>query len=148
MLRSDANKYRIALDHHILGGSARAYLERQGLIKDKEASPTLDGWSNSDDGVQILLDKMQEYYDNDRFEVLKRRAENTLSKTREVLQKLIERYSTGELRYDLTIGTVWPTSAVDGNVRDKLGIIFFGKSRDERVEIYFRTSAQTSANFD
>ena len=58
----------------------------------------MDEWQTPD-GIEILLDKMQDYYDNDRFEVLKRRAENTLSKTRTVLQNLLERYSTGELNY-------------------------------------------------
>ena len=99
VLRNDAvNKYQITLGNHIIGGSARAYLEEIGLITEKVASQILDEWQTPD-GVKILLDKMQEYYDNDRFEVLKRRAENTLSKTRTVLQNLLERYSTGELSY-------------------------------------------------
>jgi len=99
VLRNDAvNKYQITLGNHIVGGSARAYLEKIGLIAEKVASKVLDEWQTPD-GVQILLDKMQDYYDNDRFEVLKRRAENTLSKTRTVLQNLLERYSTGELNY-------------------------------------------------
>ena len=99
VLRNDAvNKYQITLGNHIVGGSARAYLEKIGLIAEKVASKILDEWQTPD-GVKILLDKMQNYYDNDRFEVLKRRAENTLSKTRTVLQNLLERYSTGELNY-------------------------------------------------
>lgn len=99
VLRNDAvNKYQITLGNHIVGGSARAYLEKIGLIAEKVASKVLVEWQTPD-GVQILLDKMQDYYDNDRFEVLKRRAENTLSKTRTVLQNLLERYSTGELNY-------------------------------------------------
>ena len=193
VLRNDAvNKYQITLGNHIVGGSARAYLEKIGLIAEKVASKVLDEWQTPD-GVQILLDKMQDYYDNDRFEVLKRRAENTLSKTRTVLQNLLERYSTGELNYsdvsteilmdiqarlpqfikeanritqihtakifnerpftnalkddvdniyplveeahlllieseeyELAIDPdgVYPTSKVDGNVRDKLGVLF------------------------
>ena len=99
VLRNDAvNKYQITLGNHIVGGSARAYLEKIGLIIEKVASKVLDEWQTPD-GVKILLDKMQDYYDNDRFEVLKRRAENILSKTRTVLQNLLERYSSGELNY-------------------------------------------------
>ena len=193
VLRNDAvNKYQITLGNHVVGGSARAYLEKIGLIAEKVASKILDEWQTPD-GVKILLDKMQDYYDNDRFEVLKRRAENTLSKTRTVLQNLLERYSTGEFSYQdvsteilmdiqsrlpqfvkeanriTTIHTakifnerpftnalkndvnniyplvaeaylplieseeyelaidpdgVYPTSKVDGNVRDKLGVLF------------------------
>lgn len=191
-LKNGVDKYRIALESHIVGGSARAYLEKIGLITEKIASPTLEDWKIPD-GVQILLDKMQDCYDNDRFEVLKRRAENTLNKTRSVLQNLLERYSGGELayqdvsaeilmeimsrlpqftkeanritqihtakvfsecpftnalkndveniyplveeahlpliqseEYDLAIDPdgVYPTSKVDGNVRDKLGVSF------------------------
>jgi len=100
-LKGDAvNKYQITLSNHIVGGSARAYLEENGLITDNLATNVLNDWQFPDgNGVKILLDKMQEYYDNDRFEVLKRRAENTLSKTRSVLQNLLERYSTGELNH-------------------------------------------------
>ena len=99
VLRNDAvNKYQIALDNHIVGGSARAYLEKIGLISEKVASKILDEWQIPD-GVEILLAKMQDYYETDRFAVLKRRAENTLAKTRSVLQNLLERYSTGELSY-------------------------------------------------
>ena len=193
VLKNDAvNKYQITLGNHIVGGSARAYLEKIGLIAEKVASKILDEWQTPD-GVKVLLDKMQDYYDNDRFEVLKRRAENTLSKTRTVLQNLLERYSSGELNYqdvsteilmdiqarlpqftkeanritqihvakifserpftnalkddvdniyplveeahlplieseeyELAIDPdgVYPTSKVDGNVRDKLGVLF------------------------
>lgn len=193
VLKNDAvNKYQITLGNHVVGGSARAYLEKIGLIAEKVASKVLDEWKTPD-GVQILLDKMQDYYDEDRFEVLKRRAENTLSKTRTVLQNLLERYSSGELNYsdvsteiiqdiqarlprftkeanritqihaakifgerpftkalkddvnniyplveeahlplieseeyELAIDPdgVYPTSKVDGNVRDKLGVLF------------------------
>ena len=192
VLRNDSVKYQIARGDHIIGGSARAYLEKINLIPQLVASKILDEWQMPD-GIEILLDKMQDYYDNDRFEVLKRRAENTLAKTRTVLQNLLERYSSGELNYqdvsaeilmdimsrlpqftkeanritqihtakifserpftnalkqdvdniyplvaqahepliqseeyELAIDPdgVYPTSKVDGNVRDKLGVLF------------------------
>lgn len=96
VLRDEAIKNQIALSNHIISGSARAYLEMVGLIKDYVASPVLVK-RNMLDGIETLRDSMQAYYDNERFAVLKRRAENTLSKTRTVLQNLLERYSTGEL---------------------------------------------------
>ncbi len=99
-LKGDVGKYQIAQDSHVIGGSARAYLERQGLMDGNVASKVLDEWQLADgDGVGVLHQKMQQYYDNDRFEVLKRRAEGTLTKTREVLENLLERYSSGELNY-------------------------------------------------
>lgn len=98
-LRRDAvDKYKIALDNRIIGGSARAYLEKIGLFDEKLASPILDEWQATD-GIEELHGKMQEYYDNDRFAVLKRRAETTLTKTRKVLQDLLERCNSDDLSY-------------------------------------------------
>ena len=82
----------------IVGGSARAYLESVGLIhipppdpdnqddeSTKSSKEILDRWSFSD-GVKELRDKIQEYYDIDRFKVLKASAEKILSDTRLILQ--------------------------------------------------------------
>lgn len=93
------NKYQIALSNHIVGGSARAYLEKENLLSGDVASKTIADWDMVD-GIKILQEKMQDYYDNDRFEVLKLRAEKTLSDTREILQNMLERYSGGELNND------------------------------------------------
>ena len=100
LTNESVNKYQIALASHIVGGSARAYLEREGLIAGDVAKKVIDEWQlPNGDGVGVLHKKMQDYYDNDRFEVLKRRAESTLTKTKEVLDNLLERYSSGELNY-------------------------------------------------
>ena len=98
-LRHEAvDKYQITLDTRTIGGSARAYLEKIGLFKEKIASPILDGWQ-MDDGIEDLRGKMQEYYDNDRYAVLKRRAESTLDKTRKRLEALLERCGSDDLSY-------------------------------------------------
>lgn len=97
------NRYQIALGNHIVVGSARAYLETEGLMSGNVASKIIDEWQLPDSyGIKILQDKMQDYYDNDRFEVLKQRAEKILSDTRETLQNLQERYNTGEFKRDDT----------------------------------------------
>ncbi len=95
-LRNGAVDNQIALFEHICSGSARAYLEKLGLIAGNFSSKRLDEWEMPD-GIDVLHEKMRNYYDNDRFLVLKRRAENTLTQTRSVLQNLLDRYSTGEL---------------------------------------------------
>ena len=98
-LRQDAvDKYRITLSNHIVAGSARAYLEKIGLFTEKFASNILDEWQ-APDGIEILLKKMQEYYDNDRYAVLKRRAENILSKTQPFFKKLLDRYDAADNGY-------------------------------------------------
>ena len=93
--KESVNKYQIAASNHIIGGSARAYLEKEGFIGGDAASKKMDEW-HLDYGVKELLEKMQDYYDNDRFAVLKKRAENTLSETRKILQETSDKYKTGE----------------------------------------------------
>ncbi|MBQ7630214.1 MAG: dynamin family protein [Selenomonadaceae bacterium] len=98
-LRQDAvDKYRITLSNHIIAGSARAYLEKIGLFAEKFSSPILEEWKYPD-GVEILIKKMQEYYDHDRFAVLRRRAENILAKTQPFFRKLLERYDDTGISY-------------------------------------------------
>ena len=99
-LRNGSVGNQIALAEHILCGSARAYLEGLGLIAGHFSKDRIDEWQlPNGDGIENLRQNMQHYYDNDRFEVLKRRAESTLDKTKNVLQTLLDRYSTGELNY-------------------------------------------------
>ena len=89
------NKYQIALPNHIVGGSARAYLEGAGLISGDVAKKVIDAW-NFTDGIGSLHEKMQYYYDNDRFEVIKRRARNTLAAMQNILQEILKRYSNDD----------------------------------------------------
>lgn len=97
-LRSDAVNNHIARNERVIAGSARAYLERLGKIAGNVASKVIDEWQpENGDGVNFLHDRMQDYYDNDRFAVLQRRAEATLSDTHDRLASLLERYSGGDL---------------------------------------------------
>ena len=99
-LKNGAVNNQIARAEHIICGSARAYLEKLGLIAGKFSSARLDEWQlPNGDGIGFLRSNMQNYYDNDRFEVLRRRAETTLAKTKSVLQSLLDRYNSGELNY-------------------------------------------------
>lgn len=93
------NKYQIATPARIVVGSAKAYLESNKLFsKDDEergltgANKTLAEW-NMEDGIQTLHKKMQDYYDNDRFIVLKTRAEKTLADTEKFLREILDKYT-------------------------------------------------------
>ncbi|MBQ7704758.1 MAG: dynamin family protein [Selenomonadaceae bacterium] len=84
------NKYQIALDNHVVCGSARAFLEKIGLIEGNVASSIIDEWGLSGgDGLSLLQEKMQQYYDNDRFEVLRRRAEKTIADAKNFLDEIL-----------------------------------------------------------
>ncbi|MBR5914649.1 MAG: dynamin family protein [Selenomonadaceae bacterium] len=97
-LRNDSIQNQIALYEHIFSGSARAYLERIGLLTGEHSKKRIEEWQlPNGDGIENLRQNMQQYYDNNRFEVLKRRAENNLDKTKIVLKNLYDRYSSGDL---------------------------------------------------
>lgn len=100
-LRNDAVNNHIARGERVIGGSARAYLERLGKMEGDVASKIIDGWGlEQGDGVAFLYGEMQTYYDQDRFAVLQKRAETTLSKTRDILRALLGRYNDGALSTD------------------------------------------------
>lgn len=98
-LRNEAERYGIALGARVISGSAKAYLEGLGLFSPDEirrgkvnAKSRLDEWGMPD-GMHELHGKIQEYYENDRFEVLRKRAENTISETADFLRDLLAKYS-------------------------------------------------------
>lgn len=99
-LRNEAvNKHMIAVDGRVVVGSAKAYLEKNGIrSKDDEArgaagvNSTLQEWGR-DDGIDGLKKRMMDYYSNNRYEILKHRAEKTLDSTEEYLTKILEKYS-------------------------------------------------------
>lgn len=93
------NKHMIAVNGRVMVGSAKAYLEKNGIFsKDDKArgaanvNDTLQEWGR-DDGIDRLKTCMRDYYSNDRYEILKRRAEKTLDRTEEYLTKILEKYS-------------------------------------------------------
>ena len=83
-------RYNIALDERVVVGSARAYMENTGLIPvpegvDDTTKERLNKWGISD-GIQTLQDKLQDYYNCNRTEILKR-------KTKKSIQECFDRYS-------------------------------------------------------
>ncbi len=99
LINDAVNKYQIATQERIIVGSAKAYLESNKLFSqdDEErgltgADKTLIEW-NMSDGIENLHQKMQDYYDNNRFAVLKARAEKTLADTEKFLREILEKYT-------------------------------------------------------
>lgn len=94
------NKHRIATTNHVFAGSAKAYLEGLNLrSKDEErrgminVASTLQEWG-MENGIESLVNGLTDYYNNDRFEVLKRRAEKTLFDAEEFLNDILEKNSS------------------------------------------------------
>ena len=98
-LRNEAEKFQVAQGVRVISGSAKAYLESRGLFSPDElrrgkinAKAKLDEWGMPD-GIGELHRQLQEYYDTDRFEVLRKRAEAAITETVEFLRALLAKYS-------------------------------------------------------
>lgn len=99
-LRKEAvDKHRIAHANHVVCGSAKAFLEGLDLWSEDEVrrgktyiKQEFDAWGLPDgDGVSSLLQKMKHYYENDRYEILERRASNTLYDAEKQMREIIEK---------------------------------------------------------
>ena len=100
LIHDAADKYAIAQRNRIVCGSAKAYLERQNKLSQDDVkrglrniSATLDGWGISD-GIADIKAKMQYYYEHDRFEILKKRAEKNITDVKTFLLEVLSRYDS------------------------------------------------------
>jgi hypothetical protein len=105
-LKNDVvQKYQIAQESRIVCGSAKIYLDAaDARRKGQPFQDPLATWKLADgNGVDRLKQKMQAYYDNDRFDVMKRRAENTLRAAKAILQTVLQGYQeSGSSAYRVT----------------------------------------------
>ena len=60
------------------------------------APEKLASWGMTD-GITDLRDGLKEYYNHDRFEVLKKRANKSLSETRDYLESILGQFTPGKL---------------------------------------------------
>jgi GTPase SAR1 family protein len=96
LCREVEERYDIARRERVICGSAKAYLEKIGKVsKDEKARGGIDACKNLDewnmgDGIKELSDAMVNYYSNERFEIIQQRVENSLKKTRGLLENILE----------------------------------------------------------
>lgn len=101
-LRREVQDNHLADDRRVICGSARAALERKGIkpndarIKLTGAPALLDSWGLSD-GVDELYKGMQEYYNHDRFAILKKRADKAQNEAKRFLEDIIDEFTPGSL---------------------------------------------------
>ena len=98
LIHDAAEQYEIAKRDRIIFGSAEAYLEKaRKLSQDdnnrglRNISSILEKWQISD-GISEFKSKMQNYYKNDRFEVLQKRAEKNIKDAVNFLTAILEKY--------------------------------------------------------
>lgn len=93
---------KLAKGNRIICGSARASLESAHIkpndsrIGTTGAPEKLASWGMTD-GITDLRDGLKEYYNHDRFEVLKKRANKSLSETRDYLESILGQFTPGKL---------------------------------------------------
>ena len=111
ILKSDSSKYGVAKQQHVFVGSARAYLESHGIalntliksnnetkdsnVVEKSSAQTMAEYGMPH-GIDELWTSMKEYYNNDRFEVLRRRAENTIADAKNFLDGILKKYESAQ----------------------------------------------------
>ena len=89
MFRQDVVKrYHIADERHVFFGSAKAYLDKVTGVNSKSISTLLE-W-NMPIGIDELRNSVREYHNNERFDVLRKRAEKTLHDTTEFLRDILD----------------------------------------------------------
>ena len=100
LMHDAVDKYKIAQRDRVVCGSAKAYLEKQGLQSrddvvrgGRDVASTLSKLG-IEDGIGELKSKMQHYYDNDRFDVLKRRADKTIEDAKRFLNSVLSKYDS------------------------------------------------------
>ena len=98
LIHDAVDKYALAKKTRVICGSAKAYLESAGKLSQddlargsRNAGGNLRAW-NMSDGIEELKSKMQSYYDNERFEVLTRRAENGIAKAKTFFNEILSKY--------------------------------------------------------
>lgn len=109
ILRNEVvNKHMIAVDNHVLVGSAKAYLEECNILNDGRelgATPAYDRlkeW-NISNGVYSLRKRIKDYYIHNRYEILKKRAEMNLDRLDNYLRELLNNYSQKNIKKSIDV---------------------------------------------
>lgn len=98
LIHDSVLKYALAKKERVICGSAKAYLENIGKQSQddiargsRDVGGKLREW-NIPDGIEELRTKLQHYYDNERFDILARRAENGIVKAKNFFDEILSKY--------------------------------------------------------
>ncbi len=78
ILLNDVKKYKIAKENRVVTGSAKQFLIKKRLEEGKVLN-------NFDDGIEKIYNEIVNYYENERFYILK----NRIEKNKDILQNII-----------------------------------------------------------
>ena len=109
ILRNEVvNKHMIAVDNHVLVGSAKAYLEECNILNDGRelgATPAYDRlkeWKLSN-GVYSLRERIKDYYTCNRYKILEKRAGTNLNRLDNYLRELLDNYSQKNIKKSIDV---------------------------------------------
>lgn len=138
-LKNDSLENHIAKENHIFFGAAKAYLESYGIESSDEAlkgstasRDKMDEWQMSY-GIAELWTSMQDYYNSDRFNVLKRRAENTIIAARNFLNGILNKYESAQWQPIETGGEYYLKTLRNLN-KFKVAAYDIAKAHNNRIE--------------
>lgn len=96
VLKKDViDEHKIVKENHFFVGSAKEYLDKK-KVKDSDDNSKVDfrlGKLGFSDGIEELKESMFEYYNNDRFDILAKRAENILNEAKFFLNSICKDFS-------------------------------------------------------
>jgi GTPase SAR1 family protein len=88
-LQKDVAKYKIGEQKRIFTGSALKYLVEIGIKKEFKTSFELET-----SGVPEIRQELQNYYENERFEILKRKIDGNSKELKESFKKILEDFDS------------------------------------------------------
>lgn len=90
ILLSDVLKYKIAIEERVYIGSAKKYLIEKNLYTDNKYKCTI----NISDNIDEIRQGITNYYENERFEILKRKIDSNKRELKEIFQKVADEFET------------------------------------------------------
>ncbi len=95
--------FKIAQDERVFFGSAKSFLEDHSIVSPDEklrgmvnAGNILKEWGMSD-GVEELKESLKDYYANDRFVVLKKRAQGCIENAKKLMHDIVDNFEPSNL---------------------------------------------------
>lgn len=103
-LKSEAEKWKLLgsglFADRLIVGSAKAHLEKCGILKSDSCRKKVEedeeyklAWSHGD-GIQYAYDKLVEYNENERFEVLKKKVRKNNEELKQIFKELKAKYAS------------------------------------------------------
>lgn len=122
-LKEELKKYRIIynddmLSERVVAGSARAFLEKEGKIEGDECLRAVEARGITD-GIKEMLQKLEKYNENERFDTLKKRVNRNLTDIQGLFEEMLKGQIPENSQIKFSVSNEIITETLDKS-RDKL----------------------------